>query len=206
MHRMLLLTGLVLAVASQPAVTMVDAWQASPAASGVSRPSYGLGIDLEDTPAPSANVAVGDVNGVPFGPGTAEYRVSEVADIDADGRPDIVATDERTGVWLFRQEPSGAFAVGEQIPAPGNTPYALAIADIDGDKRVDVIVGYVKSPSVVLYNEGRGKPFTAAPFGDGKGIVMGFAIADVNGDDVIDIAAARSDATNVLYLGQKRTQ
>jgi hypothetical protein len=34
--------------------------------------------------------------------------------------------------------------------------------------------------------------------------VYGFAIADLNRDGILDIAAARSDAPNVLYLGQRQ--
>ena len=113
-------------------------------------------------------------------------------------------SDERTGPWVFRQAANVAFRAGEPLQALAQTPYALAVHDIDSDRRVDVIVGYVEAPSAVFYNEGAGWPFTPAQFGDAKGTVYGFAIA-VNGDGVIDIAAARSDATNDLYLGRTRT-
>jgi hypothetical protein len=115
---------------------------------------------------------------------------------------DIVAIDERTGPWVFRQSADGAFKAGEPLEALAKTPYALAVHDIDGDQRVDVIVGYVEAPSAVFFNDGPGKPFTPARFGDGKGTVYGFAVADVNGDGALDIVAARSEATNVLYLAE----
>lgn len=54
------------------------------------------------------------------------------------------------------------------------------------------VPGHGAPHSVVLYNEGAGKPFTAAPFGDGKGIVMGFAIADMNGTHACARTACRT--------------
>ena len=41
-------------------------------------------------------------------------------------------------------------------------------------------------------------------FGDAKGTVYGFAIADLDQDGALDIAAARSEATNVVYFGKSR--
>lgn len=137
---------------------------------------------------------------VPFGPADSNIRAAEVADIDGDRRLDIVAIDERTGIWVFRQSGDGAFSAGESLQILAKTPYALAVHDLDGDQRVDLIVGYVQAPSAVFYNEGPGKPFTIARFGDGKGTVYGFAVADLNKDRLLDIAAARSEATNVLYI------
>jgi hypothetical protein len=142
---------------------------------------------------------------LPFGPPDSNIRVAEAADMDGDGRLDIVAIDERTGTWLFRQSEAGGFRAGEALEALAKTPYAMTVADVDRDQRADVIVGYVEAPSAVFFNEGAGKPFTTIRFGDGKGTVYGFAVADLNRDGLLDIAAARSEATNVLYLARAAT-
>jgi hypothetical protein len=52
----------------------------------------------------------------------------------------------------------------------------------------------------VYFNDGTGRHFTAAPFGDAKGTAYGFAIGDLNRDGRPDIAMARSDAPNVVYF------
>jgi len=64
-----------------------------------------------------------------------------------------------------------------------------------------VLVGNVESPSVIYFNDGKGRGFTPVAFGDNKGTVYGFAIGDLDGDGLKDIAAARSDAPNVVYFG-----
>jgi hypothetical protein len=61
------------------------------------------------------------------------------------------------------------------------------------------VVGYVSAPSVVYFNDGKGK-FTPVAFGDGKGTAYGIAIGDLDQDGWPDIAVARSDAPNVAYF------
>jgi hypothetical protein len=138
---------------------------------------------------------------VPFGPPDATIRVSAVADLDRDGLADIVAIDERTGVFLFYGRQGESFSAGEHLGKPGRTPYALAVGDLNLDGAPDIIVGHVEAPSTVFFNDGRGRTFEAVDFGDAKGTAYGFAIGDLDSDGCPDIAMARSDAPNALYFG-----
>jgi len=76
---------------------------------------------------------------------------------------------------------------------------------MNNDDKPDIITGFVESPSIVFYNEGNNKSFKQIAFGDSNGTVYGFAIADFNKDGIPDIAAARSEATNILYFGAIKT-
>jgi hypothetical protein len=138
---------------------------------------------------------------VPFGPQQARIRVSEAADLDGDGRLDIVAIDEESGVSAYFGREDGTFSPGFEIADGKITPYALAVADVNGDHRIDVIAGHVEAPSAVYVNAGDGRRYSRVAFGDDKGAAYGFAIADVDGDGRLDIAVARSDAPNVLFFG-----
>ena len=71
---------------------------------------------------------------------------------------------------------------------------------------MDIIVGHVEAPSTIFYNDGSGRNFTSISFGDSNGTVYGFAIGDFNEDGILDIAAARSDATNVLFFGNIKSK
>ena len=140
---------------------------------------------------------------IPFGPNDPEIRMraSQAADLNRDGRMDIVVIDERRGALIFFGEKGPKFSNPVPITSAGATPYALMIGDLNGDGLIDIVVGNVEAPSVVYFNDGTGRHLTPVTFGDNKGTVYGFAIGDLDGDGLQDIAAARSEAPNVVYFG-----
>ena len=139
----------------------------------------------------------------PFGPPNATIRMTEAADLDGDGRLDLVAIDERVGTTIYFGQRTGGFAEGIPVTGATPTPYALAVADVNGDGKPDIIVGNVEAPSAVHFNDGTGRKFHTIRVGDHKGTVYGFAVADLNSDHTVDIAVARSDAPNVIYFGTR---
>jgi hypothetical protein len=139
---------------------------------------------------------------VPFGPADAAVRVSEAADLDVDGRVDIVTVGERSGVTIFFGQEGEKFAPGVPAYAAPKVPYAVAVGDVNRDGAIDILVGNVEAPSDLLLNDGSGRGYSPVPFGDDKGTVYGFALGDVDRDGHIDVAAARSGAPNVLYLAE----
>lgn len=136
----------------------------------------------------------------PFGPPGATIRSAEVADLDADGVPDLVVIDERTGPAILRGRSDGTYGPAQPLGAAGATPYALAVADLDRNGRPDIIVGYVESKPIVFFNDAPGT-FESVPFGDDEGAAYGFAVGDLDEDGLLDIAMARSGARNMLYFG-----
>ena len=137
---------------------------------------------------------------IPFGPPDAEIRMAEVADFDRDGSQDIVAIDEKRGVFIYFGQKDGMFSAGVALSNGKVSPYALAVSDLNGDGKMDIIVGNVEAPSTIYFN-GSGHHFTPIQFGDNKGAVYGFAIADLDRDGLPDIIAARSEAPNAIYFG-----
>jgi hypothetical protein len=139
----------------------------------------------------------------PFGPPDAAIRVAEAADVNGDKLLDIVAIDERRGVFVFLGRPGG-FSSGVPIAGGTAVPYALTVGDLNLDGRIDLVVGHVEAPSTVFFNDGTGRRFTPVSFGDEKGTAYGFAIGDLDEDGQPDIAAARSGAPNAVYFGSAR--
>lgn len=138
---------------------------------------------------------------VPFGPATATIRMSAAADLNGDGRQDLVAIDERTGVAIYYGEAGNRLSAAVPIGLVDKSPYALATADLDGNGTTDIVVGFVEARPAVFFNDGSGRNFTPVLFGDDRGTAYGFAIGDVDKDGRLDIAMARSEAPNVLYFG-----
>lgn len=143
---------------------------------------------------------IGALRALPFGPSGAAIRVAEAADFDGDGRLDVVAIDERTGVAIYRGVGDGTFGAPRSVGDPSVVPYALTVADLDCDGRMDFVVGNVESPTIAWLNRGESGEFSAVPIGDSRGTVYGIAVGDVNRDGRPDVVTARSEAPNMLYL------
>ncbi len=138
---------------------------------------------------------------VPFGPPTAHIRMSASADLNGDGRQDLVAIDEKTGVAVYFGEAGSRLSAAVPIGLGDKSPYALALGDLNGDGTTDLVVGYIEARPAVFFNDGSGRRFTPVLFGDAVGTAYGLAIGDVDKDGRLDIAVARSEAPNVLYFG-----
>lgn len=140
---------------------------------------------------------------IPFGPPDAAIRMTEAADLDADGLLDLVAIDERRGVAIYFGQPDGTFSSGLAIENGKVTPYALSVRDLNGDGKIDIIVGNVEAQPTIYFNDGSGRHYAPVHFGDNKGTVYGFAVGDLDRDGLLDIAVARSDAPNVVYFASR---
>ena len=118
----------------------------------------------------------------------------------------MVVIDETKGVNLYFGQKDQTFSEGISLADSKIVPYALTIADLNNDNRVDIIVGHVNAPSKVFYNDSTGNNFKSISFGDSNGTVYGFAVGDFNEDGIPDIATARSEATNTLYFGIRKSK
>lgn len=123
-------------------------------------------------------------------------------DLDGDGRPDLVATqDDETVATVLRNAGRGGF-----IPAPasplqlGNNAWVVAVADMDRDGRADVVAA-AKDAVRVFLGDGRGglHPAPGSPFPTGKG-TWSLAVADFNGDGKPDVAATCVEEPRLTVL------
>ncbi len=152
--------------------------------------------------------------GTTFTVGSSPYDV-KTADINGDGKPDIIAADSGAGAnvisVLINTTSNGAstptFASDQQF-ATSIQPEAIASGDFNGDGKVDLVVSNLTGDNVsVLFNQTATSSSTAAfaaktdyPAGDGAQDVV---VADWNADSHPDFATANYNANNVsVFLDQ----
>lgn len=96
-------------------------------------------------------------------PERSEGNALDVADVDGDGRPDIVVgnTGEQgqNFLWLNDPEQPGHFidATASHLPRESDQTQGLVLKDVDGDQDVDMVVGNEVPPNRLLINDGSGR-------------------------------------------------
>ena len=126
-------------------------------------------------------VRIADADHDPDGPSGGVV----VGDIDRDGHPDIVASEDLRGVWILRGRGGFVFAppVGRKVDAL--VEEAPVLADVDGDGITDVMVPSLFHTSVI-YRKREGTlsaPVTLRALAD----TTDFAVEDLNHDKIPDI-------------------
>jgi hypothetical protein len=141
--------------------------------------------------------------GTPVGAAPVSVRAAAAADIDGDGRTDLVVGD-LTGkrVDVYRNRGARSFAEPARLGTAALEAGAIAIGDLNKDGMPDVVVGAAEGPGTVFFKRSRGASmqFDMTSWNDGKGTVYGVAIGDLDGDSWPDLVAARSDAPNAIWF------
>ena len=134
--------------------------------------------------------------------GQAAWHVV-VADVNGDGKPDIVVANLNGGVDILLGNGDGTFQTAVTYGTGGLSPDAVAVADVNGDGKPDIVVANECDDTLnctngsvgVLLGNGDGTFQSAATYGTG-GQVLSVAVADVNGDGKPDIVVADYCAIN----------
>jgi hypothetical protein len=148
--------------------------------------------------------------------GKHPYQRLRVADLNGDGKSDIITTNlEGDDVTILLADGRGTFRQPPGSPFPcGDSPFNLAVGDVNGDGKPDLAI--VNSPSstsdrrgrdglTILLGDGAGgfSMLAGSPFATGR-IPNRVAIGDVDGDGVNDVAVSSPDENNITLCMMKR--
>jgi hypothetical protein len=177
---------------------------------GFSSPRFPLKLPAQPGRATRLNAAasgnaISDVSQPNFEPaasydsGGYETQAAALADVNADGKPDLVVVNscsslsdcvEDGSVAVMFGNGDGTFQPAVTYGAGGHGAWAVAAADVNGDGRPDLVVATGSSSVAVLLNDGDGTFQPAVIYGSGGFGVNSVAVADVNGDGKPDLLTA----------------
>ncbi len=125
-----------------------------------------------------------------------------VADIDGDGRTDVLSTSSADGeIAWYRNLGGGFFGSQQVISTAQQIPYSVAAADLDGDGDLDVAAGSFLDDEVAWYENTNG----AGSFGaqqlvsTAANAVYVVRAADIDGDGEVDLVSASSADSKVAW-------
>jgi len=151
--------------------------------------------------------------------GHLAYSVA-VADVNGDGKPDVVVTNVCVGgstcpsgdVGVLLGNGDGTFQPAVAYPSGGYWPASVKVADVNGDGKPDLVVANVCGISQANCTDGPGNSvgvllgngdgtFQAAVMYASGGYSQSLAVADVNGDGKPDLIVTSDCGTSTCTNG-----
>ncbi len=139
----------------------------------------------------------------PFKANDRAYFVA-VANLNGDGKPDIVAThDDASIATLHLGDSKGNFVQAKNSPLElGNRAWSVVPIDLNGDGKIDLAFGAERGVAVFL-GDGRGgfKRAPGSPFRTGRG-TWRIEVIDVNHDGKPDFITNNVESNDISILLQ----
>ncbi|MFX0577680.1 FG-GAP repeat domain-containing protein [Nocardia nepalensis] len=110
-----------------------------------------------------------------------------VADMNGDGRPDIVGVTSLGGINVWLNSDHGLRQSNWSIGSPGNA--GLALADFDGDGKMDIVTGDSILMHVTFWRGDGAGHFTRTEWHTAPWLVESVETADLNNDGKPDLLA-----------------
>lgn len=157
----------------------------------------------------SKSLAFGNPTNIPNASPDPNSKAAATADLDSDGKMDVVNLDEVAGgaglvprLSIHLGKGDGTFVPTTTVNLPGTAnPTSLAVGDITGDGKLDVVITYGAMDQVQVFS------------GDGKGVFTGqaavatavknpisIALADITGDGKLDAVIGHGAANGLSSL------
>src|SRR5208283_3811834 len=122
-----------------------------------------------------------------------------VADVNGDGKPDVVVSNGNGTVGVLLGNGDGTFQPAVTFNPGLQSQAGIALADLNGDGKPDLLVANASGVAVLLGN-GDGTFQPAVTYGSGGSSPWSVAVADVNRDGKPDLIVANYSSSTVGVL------
>jgi hypothetical protein len=135
------------------------------------------------------------------GAGSGPHNVV-LADVNGDGRPDVITSNYNNTVGVSMGQAGGTFATPAIYSVGGLRPAGLAVADLNGDGWLDIVTANQISDAVgVLFGQAGGRFSAAIAYPTGTGSMpVDVAVADLNRDGRPDIVTVNVNTNTASVL------
>ncbi len=165
-----------------------------------------VSVQLNETPTGANSLMFAPRNDFPAGSGRESVTI---ADLNGDGKPDLIVADGRTITVLLNETTPGATVAnfsGQLAIFPSDLDFTdVTVGDINGDGKPDLVFTNINSKTVSVLMNTTPTGATVSSFGPQQKFAVGngpssVAVADINGDGKPDLIVANQNTNTVSVL------
>lgn len=122
-----------------------------------------------------------------------------VADMNRDGREDIVRADQTGKFYLLLQQVDGSFTQKTLGQIQSSTPLAIVLADLNNDHYPDILTGGQYNGVRVLSSQALPLTYQTSRLPNDTIFTQAAAVADLNRDGLLDVFVCHDEGTSALW-------
>ncbi len=122
-----------------------------------------------------------------------------VADMNNDGRDDIVRADQLGNFFILKQQSNGNFIEQSLGKIQSSSPLSVILADIDNNGYADILTGGQYNGVRIVKANADGSTYQASRLPKDSIFTQASAMADINNDGLLDVFVCNDDSTNGIW-------